>query len=81
MPGTIIANQNMTRSAVLLSLGLGLLLAGWSGCTNTSPGAARTEALQNRQDRMNSRANAAAERRQIRSDNMDARTAATFDAM
>jgi len=30
---------------------------------------------------MNTRAEAAAERRQVRSDNMDARTAATFDAM
>jgi hypothetical protein len=40
-----------------------------------------TDAVQNRQDWMNSPAEAAAERRQIRSDNLDARIAATFDAM
>lgn len=61
--------------------GIGLILAGFSACSSTPLSQGRTDALQNRQDRMNSRADAAAERRQIRSDNMDARTAATFDAM
>jgi len=62
-------------------LGLHLLLAGLPACSSTSPAQALSDALQNRQGRMNSRAGAAAERRQIRSDNMDARTAATFDAL
>lgn len=41
----------------------------------------RTNALERRQNFMNNQAEAAAERRQIRSDNMDARVQATFDAM
>lgn len=41
----------------------------------------RTNALERRQNWMNNQAEAAAERRQIRSDNMDARVQATFDAM
>lgn len=61
--------------------GLCLLQVGLSACSSTSVSQGRTDALQNRQDWMNTRAEAAAERRQIRSDNMDARTAATFDAM
>lgn len=47
----------------------------------TAVSQSRTDGVQNRQDRMNSPAEAAAERRQIRSDNMDAGIATTFDAM
>ncbi len=53
-----------------------LTILGLTACSTQ-----RTEALQNRQNWMNNQADAAAERRQIRSDNMDARTQATFDAM
>ena len=56
--------------------GICSLLVGLTGCNQS-----RTEALQSRQDWMNSRAANAAERRQIRSDNMDARVNRTFDAM
>jgi hypothetical protein len=58
-----------------------LLQVGLTACSNTSVSQGRTDAVQNRQDWMNSPAEAVAERRQIRSDNMDARIAATFDAM
>jgi hypothetical protein len=40
-----------------------------------------TDGVQNRRDWMNSPAEVAAERRQIRSDNMEAGIAATFDAV
>jgi len=66
---------------LILSLGFFVTLAGLTACSSTSASQLRTDALQNRQNRMNSRAEDAATRRQIRSDNMDARTAATFDAM
>jgi len=70
----------MNRS-LLPILGTIFLQMGLSACSRTSISQSRTDALQNRQDRMNSRAEAAADRRQIRSDNMDARVGATFDAM
>lgn len=41
----------------------------------------RTNALERRQNWMNNQAEAAAERRAIRSQNMDDRVQATFDAM
>lgn len=53
--------------------------AGFSGCSNVSE--ARTQALQNRQQSFNNMADAAAERRAIRSQNADARSQATFDAI
>ena len=49
--------------------------------TLTACSTQRTEALQNRQNWMNNQAEAAAERRAIRSQNMDDRVQATFDAM
>jgi hypothetical protein len=58
-----------------------LLQVGLTACSSTSVSQSRTEGMQNRQDRMNSPAEAAAERWQIRSDNMDAGIAATFDAV
>jgi hypothetical protein len=58
-----------------------LLQVGLTACSSTSVSQSRTDAVQNRQDWTNSCAEAAAERRQIRSNNMDARIAATFDAM
>lgn len=64
----------------LFIAGLGLLVL-LEGCSSSSPQQVRTDALQNRQGRMNDRAENAADRRQIRSDTMDARTAATFDAL
>jgi hypothetical protein len=57
-----------------------LLQVGLTTCSSTSVSQSRTDAVQNRQDWMNSPAQAA-ERLQIRSENMDARIAATFDAM
>jgi hypothetical protein len=57
-----------------------LLQVGLTTCSSTSVSQSRTDAVQNRQDWMNSAAQAA-ERLQIRSENMDARIAATFDAM
>jgi hypothetical protein len=70
----------MNHFPILPVLATGLFLSGLAGCS-TPPSEARTNSLQNRQDWMNSRAEAAADRRQIRSDNMDARTGATFDAL
>jgi hypothetical protein len=58
-----------------------LLQVGLTACSSTPVSQSRRDGVQNRQDRMNSPAEAAAERRQIRSDNMDAGIAATFDAM
>jgi hypothetical protein len=52
------------------------LLSTSLGCSNY-----RTESLQRRQDAMNDLATERAERRAIRSDNMDARSQALFDAM
>ena len=49
--------------------------------TLTACSTQRNNALERRQNWMNNQADAAAERRQIRSDNMDARVQATFDAM
>jgi len=69
----------MTRLFLLLAVAY--LHLGVTACSTTPLSESRTEALQNRQDRMNSRADANAERRQIRSDNMDARTARSFDAL
>jgi len=70
----------MFRSSILRPLSFGLLLAAaLPACSSTNQ--SRTNALQNRQNWMNERADAAAQRRQIRSDNMDARVNATFDAM
>lgn len=61
------------RQLALLAL---LSLLGLTACSTQ-----RTNALERRQNWMNNQADAAAERRQIRSDNMDARVQATFDAM
>jgi hypothetical protein len=57
------------------------LLALLSVLTLTACSTQRTEALQRRQNWMNNQADAAAERRAIRSQNMDDRVQATFDAM
>lgn len=56
-----------------------LVVATLGACSSTNE--SRTDAVQNRQNWMNERAEAAAERRQTRSENMDARVNATFDAM
>jgi hypothetical protein len=69
----------MNRLAVIFDRCL--LQVGLTACSSTSVSQSRTDAVQNRQDWMNSPAEAVAERRQIRSDNKDARIAATFDAM
>ena len=49
--------------------------------TLTACATQRTNALERRQGWMNNQADAAAERRAIRSQNMDDRVQATFDAM
>ena len=60
----------------------GVLAGGLGGCSSgQSLGEAPTQALQNRQQTFNNMADAAAERRAIRSENADARNQATFDAM
>jgi CheY-like chemotaxis protein len=69
----------MNRLAVIFDRWL--LQVGLTACSSTSVSQSRTDAVQNRQDWMNSPAEAVAKRRQIRSDNKDARIAATFDAM
>ena len=61
----------MTRLLVATLAGITLL----SGCAHE-----RTEQLENRQDRMDSRVAARTERRQIRSDREDARVKARMDA-
>lgn len=63
------------RIATLLGLVL-LSTLGLTACATQ-----RTEALERRQNWMNNQADAAAERRAIRSQNMDQRVQATFDAM
>lgn len=70
----------MLRSTILRHLAFASLLAtALPACSTANQ--SRTNGVQNRQDWLNERAEAAAERRQIRSDNMDARVNATFDAM
>jgi len=66
---------------LLMLLSGALSISGFVGCATQPIGDARTSALQNRQERMNSRADSAAERRAIRSENADARSQALFDAM
>jgi|GEM_PF-5161345 len=56
-------------------LAAGLMLTGCS----TPAADVRNSALENRQDRMDARAEARAERRQIRSNHMDARTEMIFN--
>jgi hypothetical protein len=59
-----------------------LLPVGLTACSSTSVSQSRTDAaVRDRQDWMNSPAEAAAERPQIHSENMDARIAATFDGI
>lgn len=62
-------------------LAAAVLVSGFSGCASQAVGDVRSSALQNRQDRMNDRTYNRADRRQIRSDNADARSDALFDAM
>jgi hypothetical protein len=58
-----------------------LLQVGLTACSSTSASQSRTDAVRDRQDWMNSPAEAAVERLQIHSKNMAARIAATFDAI
>ena len=63
----------LTKLPITLAL---LSLLGFTACTTQ-----RTQALERRQNWMNNQADAAADRRAIRSQNMDDRVQATFDAM
>lgn len=72
------ARPGATRHRSLAAISLAAICAATlPACTGIQD--ARTDALENRQNRMNSRAEARAERRQIRSDNMDARTDLIFN--
>lgn len=75
--GMSIPPRKISLSLFLVFLSLATVFAGGlSGCA-----AARTDALERRQGRMNTRTDYRAERRAIRSENMDARSQALFDAM
>lgn len=67
----------MMRSLLLLAISAAALC----GCASSSVTNARTDALENRQSRMDARAEARAERRTIRSDAADARSQMMFDAL
>ena len=62
-------------------LAAAVIVSGFSGCASQPVGDARNTALQNRQDRMNERTYSRADRRQIRSENADARSDALFNAL
>jgi len=73
--------NNPCKPVFMLSLCSVVVCSCLSACATPAVQDLRTGALENRQGRMNQKAEGAAERRQIRSDNMDARTKSLFDSM
>jgi hypothetical protein len=58
-----------------------VIVSGVFGCASQAVSDVRSTGLQNRQDRMNERTYSRADRRQIRSENADARSDALFNAL